>query len=233
MLESEGWISVEGIPVRITDRNERTRMSFRLIYEGELLAAGTGDRAALRRNKHAIRRQLHPQLKKLWETERLLQYYWHGPITGKEYPGDQPIPKDEGLNYISKKYERCGCGFVPLIGVGQPGEEDPEEACSLDILFLRREPPGAVVRGGDIDNRLKTLFDGLTLPQSCEDIEPPDDDEKPMYILLRDDSLISEMNVSTDLLLRPPKDTGKHDVNDVVLIIRATLLAAGALGVRA
>jgi hypothetical protein len=35
----------------------------------------------------------------------------------------------------------------------------------LNILFLRADIPGKVVQSGDIDNRLKTLFDALRMPQ--------------------------------------------------------------------
>jgi len=35
--------------------------------------------------------------------------------------------------------------------------------CGIRVLFLRREPPGRVYQGGDIDGRLKTLFDALAV----------------------------------------------------------------------
>ena len=35
-------------------------------------------------------------------------------------------------------------------------------AAELDIVFLRQQAPGKLIgEGGDIDNRLKTLFDAL------------------------------------------------------------------------
>lgn len=206
-------------------------MSFRLIYEGELLSSNASCKTAVRRNKHAIRRQLHPQLKRLWETEKTLRYYAFGPIVGKSYRSDEPPPpKDEGLQYIAVKYSRGGFGFVPTIGVGHPGQEDPNDICSLDILFLRREPPGRIVQGGDIDNRIKTLFDGLRLPQNGDDVtDPPEEHEKPMYCLLRDDQLISDVRVNTDLLLRPPKGTAKHKLNEVLLVIEVKIRPTSAL----
>jgi hypothetical protein len=33
--------------------------------------------------------------------------------------------------------------------------------CGLKVLFLRKEPPGKVYQGGDIDGRIKTLLDAL------------------------------------------------------------------------
>jgi hypothetical protein len=206
-------------------------MSFRLIYEGQLLSSNSGNKQALKKNKHAIRKELHFQLKRLWEVEKSLQYIARSPIIGKKYSSDNPPNfKDEGLRYISKKYERSGYGFVPLVGVGYPGSEDPPVICSLDILFLRREPPGALVQGGDMDNRLNTLFDALRIPQDGEEItEAPSEEEKPFYCLLPDDRLISEVKVTTDLLLRPPRGIGQHEVNDVVLVIGVTIKEVSAV----
>jgi hypothetical protein len=203
-------------------------MSFRLIYEGELLSSNSGDKKAVRKNKHAIRRQLHPQLKRLWEIEKELRWMARSPVPGKAYGTDNPIAPDEGLQYLAKRHEIGGYGFIPLVGATLDPNREPEIICSLDILFLRREPPGAIIQGGDIDNRIKTLFDGLQLPDSKEHVtEPPAPDESPMYCLLKNDRLISEVRVSTDLLLRPPKGSGQHDVNDVVLIIEVEIKKSG------
>jgi hypothetical protein len=61
-------------------------------------------------------------------------------------------------------------------------------ACGLDILFLRRDMPGVplIHSGGDIDNRLKTLFDALKIPESCAEIEnyTKEADEDPFFVLL-------------------------------------------------
>ena len=40
--------------------------------------------------------------------------------------------------------------------------------CALDILMLRKGPPGRVRT--DIDNRLKTLFDALRMARSPEEL---------------------------------------------------------------
>jgi hypothetical protein len=92
-------------------------------------------------------------------------------------------------------------------------------SCWIDVLFLRRQPPGSVWQHGDIDNRLKTLFDCLTIPdanQGYSDLKPADD-EKPFFCLLENDRMISKVTVETDLLLEdldtPP------DENDARLII--------------
>ena len=51
--------------------------------------------------------------------------------------------------------ELVSCGerqFLPLV------RERTALTCGLRIMFLRKENPGRVYQGGDLDNRLKTLF---------------------------------------------------------------------------
>jgi hypothetical protein len=79
-------------------------------------------------------------------------------------------------------------------------------ACSLDILFLRRDSPGNLVRsGGDIDNRINTLFDALRRPENGEEVAgfPPGPNEDPFFCLMETDSLVTEVSVITDRLLLP------------------------------
>ena len=71
--------------------------------------------------------------------------------------------------------------------------------------MLRPEPPGSIItQGGDIDNRLKTLFDALKVPKESLAIPPedkPKDVETPFFCLLEDDNLITKVSVVTDRLL--------------------------------
>jgi hypothetical protein len=62
-------------------------------------------------------------------------------------------------------FRRMDRSFLPLIN------EATGVGCSLDILFLRRDPPGALIRsGGDIDNRVKVLFDALRMPRNDKEV---------------------------------------------------------------
>jgi hypothetical protein len=84
--------------------------------------------------------------------------------------------------------------------------EEHWRTCHLDILLLRRAAPGGVFIGGDIDNRIKTLLDGLRSPHQLTELPPgdtPKEDENPFYVLLDDDKLVSGFNVRTDRLLSP------------------------------
>jgi hypothetical protein len=102
-------------------------------------------------------------------------------------------------------------------------------ACALDILFLRRDEPGSLIKsGGDIDNRIKVLFDAMRIPQASEELKGtrPDQDEEPFFCLLEDDRLITEVKVTTDKLLAPC-GLGER-VNDVHLVIHVRTLVLEA-----
>jgi hypothetical protein len=107
-----------------------------------------------------------------------------------------------------------GFHWLPLV------KRDSGLVCALDVLFLRRDTPGGLVKhGGDIDNRLKTFLDALRVPENKGEVGKaiPAKDEDPFYCLLEDDSYITELNVVTDRLL-VPQNSGEH-VNDVHLVI--------------
>jgi len=81
-----------------------------------------------------------------------------------------------------------------------------ELACALEITFLRREKPGSIIQhGGDLDNRLKTLFDALRMPQSDAELGGivPETENARVFCLLEDDALITRMSVNTQQLLEP------------------------------
>lgn len=97
--------------------------------------------------------------------------------------------------------------------------------CELDILFLRREPPGAVVNhGGDIDNRIKILFDALRIPQSEKEL--PANEDIPggtiLFCLMEDDGLITRVNIESERLLGAITPESKANVK---LVVRATVKA--------
>jgi hypothetical protein len=98
--------------------------------------------------------------------------------------------------------------------------------CQLDILFLRREKPGSIVHGGDLDNRLKTLFDALRMPFDDSELGKvgPTSPDELLYCLLEDDSLISRVSVETHQLLDLPP-AGSHGAADVDLMLHVTVLS--------
>jgi hypothetical protein len=181
-LKLDEWPSVEGHD-----------MEFTLVYDGELYGASNNNPRA--ENKHHIRRQFHPQLRTLWR-DRLSHWMERLQPSAKSRRIYAGLPMVEALSaeYAVGDY-RC----VPLV------TEPLALACSLDILFLRREEGRSIIKAGDIDNRLKTLFDALRNPQNMSELAgtTPTEDEKPFFTLLQDDSLITEVHISTDKLLTP------------------------------
>lgn len=213
-------------------------MRFRLLYSGRLLGASRSDtRASL---KHQIRMEFHPQLKRLWATHpglRLLaqdqarQWASLHPevaprIVSLEHTFDvRQLANDQelerwGLQAVAETWARCGRKFIPLV------TEEMCLECAIEVLFLRPEAPGRVVQGADLDNRLKTLFDGLRIPANMQEAggPPQDGEDSPIYCLLEDDSLISEIHVATDNLLLLPKEK-ESTPNDVFLVIDVKLQA--------
>jgi len=96
--------------------------------------------------------------------------------------------------------------------------------CAIDVLFLRPTRPGGILRSGDIDNRIKTLFDALRLPKNQDELGGfvvPEHDEDPFFCLLEDDALVTHLSVETDALLQPVGST--PDVNDARLVITVNL----------
>jgi len=111
--------------------------------------------------------------------------------------------------------------FVPLVN------PRVDLIAELDIVLLRPEPPGSIItQSGDIDNRLKTLFDALRMPHNLAELpqgEAPAPDEPRFYVLLEDDNLIQHVAVRTDRLLEPTVDP-----LEVVLMIRVATKVTGA-----
>jgi len=147
---------------------------------------------------------LHPQIKALWQFLPLVDHIdW---LRENCPPGGIAI------------WERMnGVLFSLLI------TQKNNLACELDITFLRQQLPGQLLfEGGDIDNRLKTLFDALRKPSTAEAQQaeiPPSAVDDPIHCLLQDDALVTRVNVETDRLLRPTADKF-----DLVAIIQVTII---------
>jgi len=208
-------------------------MEFRLLYQGPLPAASSSGGGRRVTEKHRLRKHFHRQLRELWrqhpdlrrQSETLFVVSGSGPTKRISLAVN---PAQEGaktwLEHVADSWQRCGGRFVPLVS------REGGFTCSLDILFLRRGNPGdLIVSGGDIDNRIKVLLDGLKMPNDVPDLGglPLEPDENPFFCLLEDDSLLTSMSVTTDRLLTPQGATeGTHDV---CLVIHVTVVNPGAV----
>ena len=187
-------------------------VNFRLVYQGKLPAEGDSPRP---KEKHAVRRALHPQLAELWVQHPFLRLQGGVKVTSRKNPNYGKTT----IEVIGANHNSCGYQFVPLL------RKLTGATCALNVLFLRRDSPGGVIKtGGDIDNRLKVLFDGLKIPSNCNGIDPPQPGEDPFFVLLEDDYLITEVSVTTDRLLTPQGEGEKlHDVM-LVIEVKTTLI---------
>jgi hypothetical protein len=205
-------------------------VEFRLLYSGRLLGA---NRESPRPEvKHALRREFHPQLRRLWNSnhslDRLARMQQLTPWMQKHPGADlQSFTNAEfrqaGIDSISYQWERAGFNFVPLVTA------DLCLRCRIDILFLRPEEPRYIMQSGDLDARLKTVFDALRIPGNLGETGRmgPQEDETPFFCLLEDDKLISEVSVTTDELLVLPKERAMNP-SDAFLVIHVKLLPAHA-----
>ena len=227
------------------EAEEGTRMEFRLIYDGPLPSEqceGDGKRGRAE-DKQRLRKHFHLQLRELWKLDVGLKtqaetYLTEDPNAKNLFAHVDAKPRTfivcpptqvgakKYLDRIADDHIRCnGNRFVPLVSMAGGF------TCSLDILFLRRDSPGNIFveSGGDIDNRIKVLFDGLRMPRDVKELGglPIEADEDPFYCLLEDDKLITSISVTTDRLIIPRKSSQQE--NDVVLVIHATVVNPLAL----
>lgn len=200
------------------DTRAEEDVEFRLVYEGNLFAENEGRsrnphwKEARAKHKHEIRKDFHRQLKKLWQTHPGLKSYGH--VRSHHY-GDK-----NHLDFIADNFSENGFRFVPLATRANC------LLCKIDILMLRPGAPGSViVNPGDLDNRLKTLFDALKRPQGKNELGGylPEADENPFFCLLEDDGLITHAVVETDTLLNP-KTT---NISEVIAVISVSVRPYG------
>lgn len=199
-------------------------VEFRLLYSGRLLGASKSNTRA--EVKHDLRREFHPQLRRLWAVNRNLDEFarHHCKPYFEKHPEVDPQTltnedfRKAGVEGISYNWERVGFNFVPLI------TEELCLRCKIEILFLRPDEPRYVMQGGDLDAKLKTVFDALRLPSCLKETGGmgPQEDETPFFCLLEDDKLISEVSVSTDQLLVLPRERDATP-HDAFLVIRVQL----------
>ena len=173
-------------------------------------------------HKQEIREEFHGQLKQLWRENKFLREHKVDPnLFGGTF---RPVAEQGAIwsydteklpfmhDVMAKWYPgRNGFNFLPLV----PARFDV--LVSLNILFLRRDPPGSTFTAGDIDNRIKTIIDALRPPKNPNEYEGYDEGngkkpimpkagQDPFYVLMEDDKQVSHFAVETDTLLDPPSD---------------------------
>jgi hypothetical protein len=174
-------------------------VNFRLTYKGPLKAASQSETRRI--EKHAMRCAFGTQLGELFsiKDEQFLD------MGCKDWAD---MPRKECGDFI----------FLSLV------REKLHLVCDLDILFLRRDDPGRLISGGgDLDNRIKVLFDALRVPDENEVRGLKGNPDRLIPCLVEDDKLITGFRVTTDRLLEPAVSEAQQ--NDVQLIINVEVKA--------
>ena len=215
-------------------------MRFYLVYSGQLPSSGNKAKPG---DVLRIRRELAPQLKRLWETHNALHVLQKvgaiehpRPVSELKYINESKFsemmedPSQQSLRALAKAFPDYFDDLIAPIPVGDRQymplvRNSLDLACELSILFLRQQDPGQLItQGGDIDGRIKTLLDALRIPKRDEqDRNPPPEDM--LYCLLEDDALVSDLDIEADRLLFPDT-THPHEVH-LVINVRLNVLRVG------
>jgi len=175
-------------------------LRFTLTYQGDLPPKANSQK------KWDIRRKFEPQLRRLWDIP---------PLNGiAKYKDPNYLPNNAYVGL--RKPWASKLEFVPLIC------KRLSLRAELDIMLLSASSPGGIIKAGDIDNRLKTLFDALSIPVHKQQVpETPDTcSDGRVFCLLEDDCLITEVKVSNDRLL-----TEEDNSQNSLVIIRVRVTA--------
>lgn len=166
-----------------------------LTYEGPLKSAQSG---GINEHKHDLRLHFHQQLREHWLHDQRLAACLH-----------QGIPDEDILKHLDAppgywfKRKLAGFAFIPLV----IQTDLLELICDLEIQLLIPDYPGGLFTGkeaGDLDGRIKTLFDALSMPRHANQLHglvvpQPEED---IFCLLTDDKLITGFRVEARRLLQ-------------------------------
>ena len=152
-------------------------MEFCLHYFGKLKSKGDAS------EKHEIRISLHNQIKSICNSDPF-SIVFEPDIKGTRDSASKPMFVEHG----NKRYWYLISEYLSTV-------------VDLKITILVPHGIGKLVNnGGDIDNRVKTLFDALRIPSVSTEIPKIDNfdyTDVGMYCLLQDDKLINRVSIQT------------------------------------
>ena len=188
-------------------------MEIRLAYDG-LIPAEQPSNADKRSDlKQEIRRVFSDQLRKRWrDSPKLAQWKSKGFVSAARIDGRYVVPPQDHPEYFPFfRVPICGFQMVPLVSWHN------NLGCELDVVFTG-EGRSAILPHGDLDNRLKTLFDALRMPINAKEVpgNMHGDGKQELYCLLEDDSLIRKFSV---LAVEDPGSPVQHDVRITARVV--------------
>jgi len=191
--------------------------TFALKYDGKLPADRMDKARAPEKNR--IRHWFHRQLTTYWSSQPTLRFWAslsmpEGAVDerqrGMVLSSDNPLLEHQG--FYKGRLGRFA--FLPLV-TRRNGRE-----CDVKVALLRPGRAHSLVTSGDLDNRIKTLFDCLRMPLKEEELEGLAahhlNYDEPFYSVLEDDSLIGSFSVETAELLVP--DVPPDDVSVTIKV---------------
>ena len=163
--------------------------------------------------KQQIRRIFSDQLRRRWRDSPVLSKHQAELPDGTGLPdaswdGTHYRPEDKAWPFF--RVGMCGFAWVPLVTWHN------NLSCELDITFEGAER-SALTSSGDLDNRLKTLFDALRMPRTLKEV-PGNMFGKgqQLYCLLEDDSLIRKFSVTA---VQSPFSPAEHSAVVVAKVV--------------
>ncbi|MCH9613063.1 MAG: hypothetical protein S4CHLAM102_15670 [Chlamydiia bacterium] len=156
------------------------------------------------KDKQRVRDCFHRQLKRVWEAQ-----------------GDNILKGVRETPWSSN--ETVDKMFVPLVRK----EHDLRVKLDIDIL---KDPARKSNKQFDLDNKLKTLFDCLRIPNTPQEMQRIQEElvEVPYFGLLQDDHLVEAVSIRKgDWMFAPDEQEGKHH-NEMhfFIFIKAHIYAA-------
>ena len=197
-------------------------MRFILTYTGELLSSGNERRGSKADHKHLVRQAFHPQLKRLRAVTPFLER-GRSSYNGLTWAGVDVTPEPiRDPTSLATRFQQGAWSFVPLVTA------EMKFYCGLEIMMLRSASDRTLFNQGDLDGRLKTLLDALSIPdenQGYEQRKATGKINSPLHVLLENDRQITKITVETETLLEPidPSNPEKYGANDVRLFISVSL----------
>jgi hypothetical protein len=140
-------------------------MKFTLKYRGDRLTSA-GNSSSRRTEKQELRYEFHRQIRRVWENHNVLRAVIRSDLqqlirNGDDWDVQRPIRSGTtDLDGFMFRRRLRDLWFIPMITM-------PMEAhCHLALRIGRPMKPGRLIfEGGDLDGRLKTLFDALAMPK--------------------------------------------------------------------
>jgi hypothetical protein len=170
---------------------------FTLRFGGHVPSGARGGKAE---EKHNLRVHFSDQIHRKWQKIKALNQYleMHMPIVEDHRSGRfcKPSNGDELLPFFGVK--RSGLTIFPMISAHNA------LMCELSI-FMSVMEPRLLEPKGDLDNRVKFIFDALRMPHEDQEIPASAcSGSDQLYCLLEDDSLIRKFSVEAEEAISSP-----------------------------